>query len=303
MASLNAGKRFVKQYQLFLLLLPAFAVVLVFRYGPMGGLILAFKDFQPKLGIWGSPFVGLDHFRRFFSYYRFGEIFLNTLILAIYKLAVCFPLPLILAISLNEMKSPGLRKFLQTVSTVPYFISIVIVVGMMNQLFSPHFGIVNIALEAMGLPKTEIMTNAEGFRHIFVWSDVWQTTGYSAVLYIAALSSVSPELYEAAELDGASKYQRIRSIDLPAIMPTAIIMLILEAGKMMNVSFEKVILLQTPMNLSQSEVLTTYMYKTGIVEGNFDYATAGSLFNSVINLVLIVVVNQIARRVGETSLW
>ena len=298
------GRRILKSWQLYVFLLPAVLYVVVYRYGPMYGLQLAFKSYNLRKGITGSPWIGLQHFVSLFSYYRFKEILLNTVYLALYKLVASFPLPIILAISLNELRNVRLKKTLQTVTYAPYFVSVVIVVGITLQLFSPHFGIISmLRRELFGAQPVDILSDPRNFRHLFVWTDVWQLTGYSAILYIAALTGISPELYEAAEMDGATKVQRIIGIDLPSILPTATILLILEMGRLMNVSFEKVILLQTPLNLRTSEVITTFIYKAGLLEGRFDFATAGSLFNSVINLGLVVTVNAIARRIGETSLW
>ena len=290
-------------WQLYVLLLPAMIFIILFRYGPMFGLTLAFKSYNFKLGILGSPWVGLKHFQKFFTYYRFGEIFRNTVFLSFYKLIASFPLPIILAISLNELTNIRMKKILQTVTYAPYFVSVVIVVGIMYQLFSPHYGIITEALRFLGYEAKDVMSSPSSFRHIFVWTDVWQLTGYSAILYIATLSSVSPELYEAAQVDGVNKLQKIVHIDFPSLAPTAIILLILEIGRIMDLSFEKVILLQTPLNLRTSEVLTTYIYKAGLLDGKFDYATAGTLFNSVINFALVYSVNSAARRMGETSLW
>jgi putative aldouronate transport system permease protein len=290
-------------WQLYAFLVPAILFVAVFRYGPMYGLQLAFKTYNARLGIGGSHWAGLEQFAKLFSYYRFGEIFLNTIILSLYKLAVGFPLPILLAIALNEVRGAKLKKSIQTITYAPYFISVVVVVGIVLQLFSPHFGPAGAVANAIAGKPVDIMSDPNAFRHLFVWTDVWQLTGYSAILYIAALSGVAPELYEAAEIDGATKLQRILRIDIPALMPTATILLILEAGRLMDISFEKVILLQSSLNLRSSEVLTTYVYKTGLLEGNFDFATAGGLFNSAINLALVVLVNRIARRLGETSLW
>jgi putative aldouronate transport system permease protein len=299
----NLSKRILSSWQLYVFLVPAVLFIAIFRYGPMYGLQLAFKSFNIRLGIMNSPWIGFAHFARLFSYYRFGEVFLNTVILALYKLAATFPLPIILAIALNEVARVRLRRTLQVVTYAPYFISTVIVVGMMMQIFSPHYGIYTLIRGLLGMEPIDIMSNPVNFRHLFVWTDVWQTTGYSAILYIAALSSVPPELYEAAQIDGASKFQRIRSIDIPSLLPTATIILILEAGRMMDISFEKVILLQSPINLRTSEVLTTYVYKVGLLDGYFDFATAGGLVNSLVNFLLLVTVNAIARRLGETSLW
>ncbi len=290
-------------WQLYVFLVPAILFIATFRYGPMYGLQLAFKTYNARLGIGGSHWAGFSHFIRLFSYFRFGEIFLNTIALSLYKLAVGFPLPILLAIALNEVRGTKLKKSLQTITYAPYFISVVVVVGIVLQLFSPHFGPAGALANAIAGRPVDIMSNPNAFRHLFVWTDVWQLTGYSAILYIAALSGIAPELYEAAEIDGATKLQRILRIDIPALMPTATILLILEAGRLMDISFEKVILLQSSLNLRTSEVLTTYVYKTGLLEGNFDFATAGGLFNSAINLALVVIVNRVARRIGETSLW
>jgi putative aldouronate transport system permease protein len=299
----SLGGRILSSWQLYVFLVPAILFIGIFRYGPMFGLQLAFKSYNIRLGIWRSPWIGLAHFARLFSYYRFFEVFANSVILAVYKLAACFPLPIILAISLNEVRSVKLRRTLQTVTYAPYFISVVIVVGMMLQIFSPHYGIFTMIRHLLGLEPVDIMSNPVNFRHLFVWTDVWQLTGYSAILYIAALANVPPELYEAADIDGASTLQRITSIDVPSLLPTATILLILEAGRMMDISFEKVILLQAPINLRTSEVLTTYVYKVGLLDGYFDLATAGGLINSAVNFLLLVTVNAIARRMGETSLW
>lgn len=296
-------KKIRTSWQLYVFLIPAILFIVIYRYGPMYGLQLAFKDYQIKEGILGSPWTGLKHFIRFFTYFRFKQIFFNTLILAFYKLIVGFPLPIILAICLNELRSLKFKKFAQTVTYAPYFISVVVVVGMTMQLFSPHYGILASFVRFFTGTTIDIMSNPKNFRHIFVWTDIWQLTGYQAILYIAALSSIPPALHEAALMDGASKFQRIIHIDLPSIMPTATILLILEVGRIMDISFEKVILLQNPLNLRTAEVLTTFIYKIGIIEGYFDFATAGTLFNSVINFILIITVNSIARKMGETSLW
>jgi putative aldouronate transport system permease protein len=290
-------------WQLYVFLIPAALFIIVFRYGPMYGLQLAFKSYNPRLGITGSHWIGFDHFVRFFSYYRFGEILLNTLLLSLYKLVAGFPIPILLALALNELKNLKVKKTLQTIVYAPYFVSVVVVVGIVTQLLSPHFGPVGVLVNSLRGNQVDLMANPAAFRHLFVWTDVWQLSGYSAILYIAALSSISPELYEAAEIDGAGKFQRLVNIDIPALIPTAVILLILEMGRIMDISFEKVILLQNSLNLRTSEVLTTYIYKTGLLEGNFDFATAGGLVVAVINFALVVSVNKIARKFGETSLW
>lgn len=292
-----------REWQLFVLLLPALAALIVFRYLPMGGLILAFKKFNVSQGIFGSPWNGAEHFIRFFSYYRFGEIFSNTILLSVYKLAACFPLPIILAISLNEVRHARLKKTVQTITYAPYFISVVVIVGIMTQILAPQTGLVNNIISRFGGQRINFLGEPGNFRHLFVWSDVWQMTGYTAILYIAVLTSIDMSMYEAAEIDGATKWHKILYIDIPSIMPTIVILLILDTGRLMDVSFEKVILLQNNINLSTSEVISTYLYKVGILDGRFDFATAGTLFNSVINFTLLLTVNKIAKRVGDTSLW
>jgi putative aldouronate transport system permease protein len=303
LGSPRLARKMKEAWRLYVLLLPAIVFVVLFRYGPMFGLQLAFKSYSPRLGIWGSPWIGFGQFLRFFSYYRFGQVLLNTVVLALYKLAVGFPLPIILALCLNEVRNRRLKKTIQTITYAPYFISVVVVVGITTQLFNAHYGPLGALASALRGSPIDVMSDPKTFRHLFVWTDVWQLTGYQAILYIAALSAVNPELYEAAAIDGASKVRRILSIDIPALMPTATILLILEAGRVMDISFEKVILLQSSLNLRTSEVLTTYIYKAGLIEGQFDFATAGGLFNSAINFCLVVAVNKIASKLGETSLW
>lgn len=292
-----------QNWQLFLLLLPAFILLIVFRYLPLFGLSLAFKDFNFSQGILGSPWTGFHHFSDFFSHYRFKELFFNTLILSLYKLAAHLPFPIILAIALNEVRNVKFKKTVQTVTFVPHFISVVVVVGMMMQLLAPQTGLINNIISYCGGQRVNFLSEPGNFRHLFVWSDVWQSTGYTAILYIAALTSIDQSMYEAASIDGATKWHKIKYIDFPALLPTIIIMFILEVGRIMDISFEKVILLQNPVNLRTSEVLSTYIYKVGIIDGRFDFATAGTLFNSVINFILLIIVNRISKKVGETSLW
>lgn len=298
------GRHWIKRYwQLYALLLPVVILLIWFRYLPMAGLALAFKQYSPVKGFLSGDWVGLKNFRDFFSYYRFPTLVSNTLILSLYKLLAGFPFPIILAVALNEVRRSKVKRTIQTVTYVPYFISVVIVVSIAFQLLSTHTGLVNNLLAMLGFSRVNFMMLPNSFRHIFVITDIWQNCGYTAVLYIAALAAVDPSLYEAAYLDGASRWKKILHIDLPHIMPTAVILFILETGRIMDVSFEKVILLQTPSNLIESEVLTTYIYKTAMTEGRFAFSTAGTLFNSLINLALVVFVNKVASKVGETSLW
>jgi putative aldouronate transport system permease protein len=288
---------------LYLMLVLPLVYLAVFRYTPMAGLQIAFKDFIAVKGVWGSPWVGVANFRRFFRSFQFGKLIANTLSISVYSLAAGFPIPILLAISLNEARSRLLRKTVQMVTFAPYFISTVVMASLILQFLSLYDGPVNILLKALGSKPVSLMGIPGLFSTTFVWSGVWQGMGYSSIIYLAVLSTVDPQLYEAAIVDGATTLQRILRIDLPSIAPTAVTLLILSAGQVMNVGFEKVFLLQNPMNLPASEVISTYVYKIGLVSVDYSYATAIGLFNSVVNLALIAGVNAVARRLGETSLW
>ena len=288
---------------LYLLLLPAVLYALIFLYAPMGGVLIAFKDYSPTKGIFGSPWVGLKYFLRFFNSYNFGEIFYNTLSLSVYNLVAQFPIPIVFALLLNQMRHRRFKKVVQTVSYAPHFISMVVLVGMLNVFLSPSTGVVNALIKALGGNAVYFLGKAELFRPVYVWSGVWQDTGRSAIIYIAALSGIEQELHEAAMVDGASKLQRTLYIDIPGIMPTAVIMLILNLGRIMSVGFEKAYLMQNTLNISASEIISTYVYKVGLLNAQFSLSTAIGLFNSVISCVLVVSVNYIARRYSDTSLW
>lgn len=294
---------FKKYWQIYLMLLLPLTFVIIFNYVPMYGILLAFKDFRISKGIWGSPWVGLEHFRNFFSLPDCYNMIRNTISISIYSLLASFPCAIILAISLNETCSKKLMKFGQMITYAPYFISIVVLVAMLNQFLEPTSGIVNRIIVALGGEPQNLTVQGESFIHLFVWSGIWQSTGYNAILYIASLTSIPGELYEAATIDGATKLQRILNIDLPAIMPTATIMLIMNFGRVMNVGFEKAFLMQNSANIQYSEVISTYVYKIGLVNMNMSFSTAVNLFNSVVNLILIMVVNTITRKLNETSLF
>ena len=290
-------------YDLYLPLLPAFLFTAIFAYIPMYGVLMAFQDYSPARGIWGSAFVGLKHFEKFFSTYMAKQIITNTVVLAAYSLVVSFPFPIILALMLNYCVNKRFGKMVQTVTYMPYFISVMVLVGMMNIFFSTNYGVVNEVLKALGREPYSFMSSEASFRHMYVWSGIWQGTGYSSVIYFAALSGIDPTLYEAAELDGASKLQKIRYIDLPSIMPTVIIMLIMSAGSLMSVGFDKAYLMQNDRNSGVSEILSTYVYKVGLIDTRYSFSAAINLFNSGINFVILLVVNKISAKVGETSLW
>ena len=290
-------------YDLYLLLLPAILYTAVFLYIPMYGVLMAFQDYSPVKGIIGSNFVGLKHFKKFFSTYMAKQIISNTVILSGYSLLASFPFPVILALMLNYCVNRRFGKIVQTVTYMPYFISVMVLVGMMNIFFSTNYGVVNTVLQALGIEPFSFMSSEKSFRHMYVWSGIWQGMGYSSVIYFAALSGIDPTLYEAAELDGASKLQRIRYIDLPSIMPTVIIMLIMSAGNLMSIGFEKAYLMQNDRNSGVSEIIATYVYKVGLIDARYSFSAAINLFNSAINFVILIVINKISRKLSETSLW
>lgn len=288
---------------LYLFLVPALVYVGVFCYAPMYGIQIAFKSFKASKGIMGSPWVGLKHFESFFSSYRFTLLLGNTLSVSLYSMVVGFPMPIILALLFNYVKSPGLKKFAQTVSYAPHFISTVVLVGMMSMFFSTTTGFINTAIAALGFNKINFFGEAQYFRHLYVWSGVWQSMGWSAVIYIATLSGVDQQLHEAATIDGAIILQRMWHIDLPALAPTIVILLIMQAGSIMSVGYEKVYLMQNPTNLTTSEVISTYTYKIGLEQAQYSYSAAIGLFNNVVNFIMLVTVNTITKKLSGMALW
>lgn len=299
--------RFRKNWQLHLLILLPIIYILVFYYAPMYGLQIAFRDFKPRAGIWGSQWVGLKHFRNFIHAYNFKTILSNTVILSLYNVFVGFPIPVILALMLHVNNHKVLKKITQNVAYMPHFISTVVLVGIINQILNPVVGVVGTFYHAFGGigVAPDIRANPAVFRHLYVWSGVWQQMGWSTIIYVAALAGVSSELHEAAELDGASRWKRVLHVDLPAIMPTVSIMLILRFGQVMSLGYEKVLLMQNDLNLSTSEVISTYVYKTGLGKMQMSFGSAVDLFNSIINLIILVTVNAITRKLshGEQGLF
>ena len=298
----TARKKIRKHWELYIVMLPALIYLIIFKYVPMYGVVLAFKNFNLSQGIMGSPWCGFQHFREFFFSYEFSRLLVNTLGISLYNLAASFFPPIILAIALNYVTSKAVGKTVQMVTYMPHFISTAILVSILYQILSLN-GIVNQTIKAVGGHAIYFMGNASMFKSIYVWSDVWQATGYSAIIYLAALSSVNPELYEAAMMDGASIWQRIIHIDIPGIVPTAVILLILGCGKIVDVGYEKVYLMQNQLNTSASEVISTYVYKIGLVSMQYSYSTAINLFQSVISRIMVTRVNWVSRRVSDTSLW
>ena len=294
--------RIWKSRQYYLLILPAVIYVLIFCYAPMYGLQIAFKDYKVSLGILGSRWVGFRNFTDFFNGYYFWNLIRNTFALSLYTLFVGFPVPILVALVVNEL-SGGFKRVTQTVLYAPHFISTVVIVGMITILFSPSMGVVNTILNALGMDSVYFLGDPKYFRHLYVWSGVWQDMGWGAIIYIAALSGIDPCLHEAASIDGASRLQRILHINIPGILPTIIIMLILQIGNIASVGYEKVYLLQNDLNMEVAEVISTYVYKRGIVNTSYSFSTAVGLFNNVVNVVMLLIANAISRKYSETSLF
>lgn len=286
----------------YLFILPMLIYVIIFNYIPMYGIQLAFKDYRVADGIWESAWVGLKHFKTFFESYQFKDLLWNTLSLSLYSLIAGFPMPIIFALLLNYITNVKLKKVVQMVTYAPHFISTVVYCGMIL-IFLSSDGVINQLLKLIGIDSVAFLTNPSNFRHIYVWSGVLQNIGWGSIMYISVLTSVDPTLHEAATVDGATRFQRLLHIDLPAIVPTMVIMLIMRAGEIMDLGFEKAFLLQNNINLDYSEIIATYVYEIGIQGGQFSYSSAIGLFNNVINMVLLVMVNKIAKKVSDVSLW
>ncbi|MEH7095194.1 ABC transporter permease subunit [Neobacillus vireti] len=292
----------MENYELYLFLLPAILYFIVFQYIPMYGVLIAFKDFTPSLGILGSPWVGFEHFERFFHSYQFWDLIKNSLGLSIFQLITGFPMPIIIALLLNQMIHEKYKRFVQTVIYAPHFISIVVLAGMMFVFFSDK-GLINSVVTLFGGKAVAFMSEPSWFKPLYIGSGVWQETGWACIVYLAALAGVSPEIHEAATMDGANKWQRILHVDIPAIMPTAIILLILSVGNLMNIGFEKAYLMQTPLNQPAAEIIPTYVYKVGLQQAEYSFGAAVGLFNSIINLILLYIVNKTAKKISGSGLW
>lgn len=295
-------KRKTSNWQFWAIIALPVIYAIIFAYIPMGGIIIGFKDYSIRKGILGSDWVGLKYFKQFLTSTNSLLVIKNTLILGIYTL-LTFPVPIILAIGINEMRCKWFKKTVQMVTYAPYFISVVVLIGMMMQMMDLRSGIFNELLGKIGIDPVNFFGNPDIFRSLYVWSGVWQTAGYSSIIYVAALAGVSPELEEAAIVDGASRLQRIRHVDLPSIRPTIIIMLIFSCGNIMSIGMDKIYLMQNSMNASVSEVISTFVYKVGVVNSNFGYSTAAGLFQSLVSFALLIIVNQVCKKVTETSLW
>ncbi len=293
-----------KNWGLYLLIAPSFILLLFFTYFPMYGVQIAFKDYNLMAGITRSPWADpwYKYFQRFFNSYQSELVIKNTLLLGLYSIAAGYPIPILLGLLINQMRPGKFRRVYQTVTYIPHFISTVVLVGMLNIMLSPSSGLISAIYKLFGAQAPNLLASPRLFPSLYVWSDVWQNAGWDAIVYLAALASVDPNLYEAATVDGAGKRQKMLYIDLPMLLPMSCVMLILRAGGIMNVSFEKAYLMQNDLNLSVSEMISTYVYKLGIINSQYSLSAAVNLFNTLVNLALLLLVNQITRHLGDTSI-
>ena len=293
-----------KNWGLYLLIAPSFILLLFFTYFPMYGVQIAFKDYNLMAGITRSPWADpwYKYFQRFFNSYQSELVIKNTLLLGLYSIAAGYPIPILLGLLINQMRPGKFRRVYQTVTYIPHFISTVVLVGMLNIMLSPSSGLIGAIYKLFGAQAPNLLASPRLFPSLYVWSDVWQNAGWDAIVYLAALASVDPNLYEAATVDGAGKRQKMLYIDLPMLLPMSCVMLILRAGGIMNVSFEKAYLMQNDLNLSVSEMISTYVYKLGIINSQYSLSAAVNLFNTLVNLALLLLVNQITKRLGDTSI-
>ena len=297
--------RIRRNWQLYALLALPLIWLVIFRYAPMYGAQIAFRDYSPVFGIEGSPWVGLANFERFFNSFYFKPVIVNTLIISFYSLLAGFPIPIILALSVNQVKARLFRNSVQMITYAPHFISTVVIVGMLFQFLHPRVGFTASLANMLGLAPPNAMGDPAAFAHIFVWSGIWQEMGFGAIIYLAVLSTIDPALHEAAVVDGASRLQRIRYIDIPGLMPTAMVLLVLSTGRVLEVAFEKVYLMQSPLNLGVAEVINTYVYRVGLLSPilDFSYSTAIGLLKGIVGLLLLITVNYAARRLTDNGLW
>jgi len=295
------GIQFKRSWQLYLMILLPLAYLVIFNYVPLYGLQIAFRNYRPRAGIWGSEWVGLEQFKHFFSNYKWSQYVKNTLTISLYSILVGFPIPIFLALCLHVNHHERLKKLTQNLSYLPHFISVVVMVGILNQVLSPISGVYSSLMGLLGLPVRDLRSDPGAFYHLVVWSGVWQNMGWSTIMYVAALTAVPQDLHEAAMLDGASRWKRVLHVDLPTIMPTICMMLILRFGSIMEVGFDKVYLMQYATNLEKSEVISTYVFKNGVASGQYSYGTAVGLMNSAITLALVMLVNWITNRLSDNE--
>lgn len=299
----TVASTFKRDHQLWIMIFPAIAVILIFNYIPMYGIQLAFRDYDFSKGLTGGAWRGLFYFKQFINSYLFIDLMKNTFTISLASIVLGFPAPIILALILNQIRRKKAKQILQTTVYLPHFISTIVLVGMLNVLLSPETGIVGYFMKSIGMGDINLLASTQTFIPVYVLSDIWQHCGWNSIIYLAALSTVDPQLYDSAKIDGASRWQMIRYVDIPAIVPTMIILFILSMGNVLGTGFEKIFLMQNALNLPVSEVIATYVYKIGIVSNQFSYSSAIGLFNTVINFIFLIAVNAIAKRFSNMSLW
>lgn len=296
-------KRIIKYREMYLLFLIPFVYLIIFKYVPILGNVLAFRKYSASAPLFGTRWMGLTYFKMLFEDVNFYNRFLNTVVLSIENLVIGFPIPIIFALLVNEIKNKNAKKFIQTVSYLPHFISIVVVVGFINKLLSPNAGAINMLRLNLGMDSINYIAKPEWFRTIYIVSEIWQNMGWNAIIYIAALSGVDSQLYEAAMIDGAGRWKQTVHVTIPGIMPTIVITLIMSVGSMLAIGYEKVLLLMNNLNKETADIISTYVYRLGIVDSNYSYSTAVGLFNAVVGLILVCSANYVCRKVSDTSLW
>lgn len=296
-------KKLIRDKYLLLLFAPALIYYVLFKYVPMFGIVISFKDYNLLKGVWGSEWVGLKYYTQFFQSPDAFKIIRNTFLLGFYNVIFSFPVPIILALLLNELRVMMYKRFIQTVSYLPHFISTVVVVGMVTMFLSPTNGLINEVIAWFGFEKINFLQNKDWFRTVYIASGIWQSAGWSSIIFLAALTAIDPQLYEAAGMDGAGRWRKMVHITLPGIAPAIVIVLILNIGNMIDIGFEKVFLLYNPSTYATADIISTYVYRVGIVNGNFAYGTAVDLFMGIISLIFITSANYTSRKLGENSLW
>ena len=296
------GKRIASHWEFYLLLLPAIVITIIFKYIPIYGVQIAFRDYNPVQGFFGSPWAGWEWFERFFNNYNSVRMIRNTVLLSLYSILWTFPIPIILSLLINQVRSKKFQRVTQTVIYAPHFISVMVLCGMLKIFLSPYGGLINIIAQALGAPQAvNFIDEASAFRTIYISSSIWQDAGWGTIIYLATLSSVDISLHEAAKVDGANTLQRILHIDVPALVPIIVIQLIMSFGSLMNVGFEKALLLQTPLNKETSEIIATYVYEQGMLKAMYSFSTAVDLFNSAVNIVLLTLVNTVCTKLSDVS--
>ena len=296
------GKRIASHWEFYLLLLPAIVITVIFKYIPIYGVQIAFRDYNPVQGFFGSPWAGWEWFERFFNNYNSVRMIRNTVLLSLYSILWTFPIPIILSLLINQVRSKKFQRVTQTVIYAPHFISVMVLCGMLKIFLSPYGGLINTIAQALGAPQAvNFIDEASAFRTIYISSSIWQDAGWGTIIYLATLSSVDISLHEAAKVDGANTLQRILHIDVPALVPIIVIQLIMSFGSLMNVGFEKALLLQTPLNKETSEIIATYVYEQGMLKAMYSFSTAVDLFNSAVNIVLLTLVNTVCKKLSDVS--